>query len=169
MAYFSKSDVERLDFGLLQNSFVILYFRQQFFAEDIATLKGLGYSTIEFDSSYWKSEEDFFDSFAKTLSFPAYFGRNLDALNDCLREVVISDEGGLIIAFSKFNLFKTQFPDFAWNVLDIISLIARSNLLLGKRLICLVQSDDPQILFKEVGAQPVIWNHREWMDTNRGL
>ena len=169
MSYFSKDDVERLDFDLLQNSFVILYFRQQFFVEDIATLKGLGYSTIEFDSSCWKSEEDFFDSFAKAFGFPAYFGRNLDALNDCLGDVGISVEGGLVITFSKFNSFKTQFPDFAWNVLDIISSIARSKLLLGKRLICLVQSDDPKILFKEVGSQPVIWNHREHMDKSRGL
>jgi hypothetical protein len=86
-----------------------------------------------------------------------------------MSDIQIPFDGGLVIAFSKFDSFKIQFPDFAWNVLDIISIKARHHLLFGKRLICLVHSNDPMILFKEVGAQPVIWNPREWPKKNRGL
>ena len=37
------------------------------------------------------------------------------------------------------------------------------------RLLTLAQSDDPRIEFEPVGAHPVIWNPREWLDKNRGL
>jgi len=169
MAYFTENEIARLDYRLLQNSFIALYLRPEFLAEDVNALKSLGYLATEFDSSSWKSEEDFFDTFADALKFPDYFGRNLDALNDCMSDIEIPFDGGLVIAFSKFDSFKIQYPDFAWNVLDIISINARRHLLFGKRLICLVQSNDSKILFKEVGAQPVVWNPREWLNKNRGL
>jgi RNAse (barnase) inhibitor barstar len=169
MAVFSQDDFERLDFKLLQNSFVTLYFRQQFLSEDINALKKLGYEAIEFDASLWKSECDFFDVVSQNLKFPSYFGRNLNALNDCLGEIDISDNGGLVISFLKYDAFHPKSSGFKQAVLDIIAINARQNLLFGKRLICLVQSDDPKISFSEVGAQPVIWNPREWMNNSRGL
>jgi len=42
-------------------------------------------------------------------------------------------------------------------------------LLLGQRLLALVQSDDPRIRFERIGAVPVNWNPREWLDSDRGL
>jgi RNAse (barnase) inhibitor barstar len=123
----------------------------------------------EFDSSSWKTPENFYDVIASDLKFPDYFGRNLDALNDCFSGIEIPLEDGFVIAFSKFDLFNAQLPDFTWNILDIISKRSRQHLLFGKRLICLIQSDDPQISFKEVGKQPVIWNPRERPKKNRGL
>ena len=169
MAYFTENDLKRLDYRLLQNSFVTLYFHSQYLAEDIAVLKSLGYLAIEFDSSSWNSIEDFYDAFADALKFPNWFGRNLDALNDCLIDVEIPFDGGLVIACSKFDSFQARFPDFTWKVLDILSIKARRHLLFGKRLICLLQSSHPNISFDVVGAQPVIWNSREWLNKNRGL
>ena len=169
MTYFTENDLERLDYKLLQNGFVTLYFNPQFLAEDVAVLKSLGYLTVEFDSSIWNSTEDFYDAFADALKFPDYFGRNLDALSDCLIDVKIPCNGGLVIACSKFDSFQARFPDFAWEVLDIISEKARRHLLFGKRLICLLQSNNPKISFEIVGAQPVIWNYRENLNKNRGL
>jgi RNAse (barnase) inhibitor barstar len=169
MALFTNDDFERLDYSLLQNSFAVLYFRAQVLAEDIAGLKKLGYSVIEFDSSSWKSESDFYEAIAAGLTFPDYFGRNLNALSDCLIDIEIPCDSGLAIVFSKFDSFQASFPDFAWEVLDIISVKARRHLLFGRRLICLLQSDDPKLSFKEVGAQPVIWNNREWLNKARNL
>jgi hypothetical protein len=42
-------------------------------------------------------------------------------------------------------------------------------LLLGQRLLALIQSDDPRIRFERIGAVPVNWNPREWQDSDRGL
>ena len=33
--------------------------------------------------------------------------------------------------------------------------------LIGHRMICLVQSDDPSIQFDPIGATPVLWNDAE--------
>lgn len=45
---------------------------------------------IILDGDKIKNIDDFHTSFAKMLNFPAYYGRNLDALHDLLTE--ISDE-----------------------------------------------------------------------------
>ncbi|MFE9404742.1 hypothetical protein ACFYNY_23725 [Streptomyces sp. NPDC006530] len=53
-------------------------------------------------------------------------------------------------------------------VLEIIADQARRAAVLRRRLICLVQSDDPQIRFELVGAMPVRWNNDEGSDAGRG-
>jgi hypothetical protein len=40
-------------------------------------------------------------------------------------------------------------------------------MLFGHRLLCLVQSNDPDIRFDVVGAAPVMWNPVEWLKENR--
>ncbi|WIX83297.1 hypothetical protein QRX50_22315 [Amycolatopsis carbonis] len=54
-------------------------------------------------------------------------------------------------------------------VLDIFADQARGALLVGHRMMCLVQSDDPRLSFPAVGATPVSWNDAERLDSQRGL
>ena len=54
-------------------------------------------------------------------------------------------------------------------MLDILAGQARTAILIGNRVICLVQSNDPQLTFDPVGAMPVMWNDAEWLNANRGL
>ena len=42
-------------------------------------------------------------------------------------------------------------------------------LLTGKRLIILVQSDDPCMEFNQLGGVSAEWNRREWLNKDRGL
>jgi hypothetical protein len=42
-------------------------------------------------------------------------------------------------------------------------------MLFGKRLIILVQSDDPLIVFDGLGGVRATWNSREWLNKNRGV
>jgi hypothetical protein len=44
---------------------------------------------------------------------------------------------------------------------------SRTAALFGRRLMCLVQSDDPHIRFEPVGATPVAWNDAEWLNSKR--
>jgi len=46
---------------------------------------------------------------------------------------------------------------------------ARCAILIGNRIICLVQSNDPQLSFGPVGAMPVMWNDAECLNSRRGL
>ncbi|WP_240138049.1 barstar family protein [Streptomyces sp. MUM 178J] len=112
---------------------------------------------------------------AAALDFPDYCGRNLDALNDCLGDVACyggyddAPEGaGLVLVFTDYDRFATTCPRAAQVVLDIIADQARQAAVLHRRLICLVQSNDPQIRFEPVGAMPVLWNNDEALDARRG-
>lgn len=89
-----SDDYQRLDYALLQNGSVSLYFRPAVLAEDVEHLKTYGYRIDTFDCAAWQNEEDMFTAFATTLNFPDYFGRNLDALNDCLCDIDVPEESG---------------------------------------------------------------------------
>jgi len=62
-----------------------------------------------------------------------------------------------------------RIPAVAWHVLDIVEVNSRRFSLFGRRLIALVQSDDPSLSFDPVGARPVVWNPREMFAWWRGL
>ncbi len=72
---------------------------------------------------------------AAAFCFPDYFGHNVDALADCLWDVVRykygSDPGatGTVIALSRIDVFAARDPRLAWKLLDILAGAARSALL----------------------------------------
>jgi hypothetical protein len=107
------------------------------------------------------------------LDFPDYYGQNLDAFNDCMRDVVdqrygwLPDAAGLVLVFMGYDGFATRRPGPAHAVLDIMAVRSRSALLVGRRLLTLVQTDDPKLRFEPVGALPVAWNDAEWLDADR--
>ena len=162
-------DFQRLDYALLQNGSVTLYYRAEFLAEEVAWLAKYNYRTDNFDCATWQTKEDMLAAFASTLEFPSYFGQNLDALDDCLSDIDVPEDGGRVLIFHRYDVFATKMPDVAWTVLDIIETNSRRFLLFGQHLITLLQSDDPRIQFQAVGGSPVMWNNREWLDKNRGL
>jgi RNAse (barnase) inhibitor barstar len=164
-----SNDYQRLDYALLQNGSVSLYFRPAVLDEDVEQLKTYGYRIDTFDCAAWQNEEDMFTAFAATLDFPDYFGRNLDALNDCLCDINVPEESGRVLVFHRYDAFAAKMSEVAWIVLDIIESNSRLYLLFGKRLLTLVQSDDPQIQFNGLGAQHANWNRREWLNANRDL
>lgn len=49
---------------------------------------------IQLSAAQWHSEKDVHDALAKALAFPDYYGRNLDALHDCLTSL---DDTQLVI------------------------------------------------------------------------
>ena len=123
----------------------------------------------EFDCCKWQTEADFHADVAVRLAFPGYYGRNLDAFNDCIGEIEVPDSGGRAIVLRRFDLFTQRQPRVAQIILDILASASWHFLLFGRRLLTLAQSDDPRIQFEPIGAHSVLWNPREWMDKNRGL
>ncbi|HLM62072.1 MAG TPA: barstar family protein [Pyrinomonadaceae bacterium] len=162
-------DFQQLDYALLQNGSINLYYRPKLLAEDVEWLATHNYQIDNFDCTAWQTEEDMYSAFATTLDFPDYFGRNLAALNDCLRDIEVPKEGGRVLVFNCYDAFAAKMPEVAWHVLDILETNSRTYLLFGRRLLTLLQSNDPEIQFKSVGACPVSWNNREWLKKNRGL
>jgi RNAse (barnase) inhibitor barstar len=169
MAIFGNEDMQRLDWVLLQNGAITLYYSQEIFESDLAWLRWQEYQIHQFDCTHWQTEKNLHDAMAAQFAFPAYYGCNLEALNDCLSDLIIPNDSGRVIVFHHYDQFAERFPKTAWHVLDIIASQARSYLLFGLRLMALVQSDDPRIAFDSVGACPVMWNRREFLNKNRGL
>ena len=164
-----SDDFQRLDYALLQNGSITLYYRAEFLAEDVEWLTAHDYRIDSFNCAAWQTKQEMLAAFASTLEFPSYFGQNLDALNDCLSDVDVQENGGRVLVFHRYDAFAVKMPEIALTVLDIIETNSRLFLLLGKRLLTLLQSDDPQIQFNAVGGYSVMWNNREWLNKNRGL
>jgi Barstar (barnase inhibitor) len=160
-------------YRLLMNTSVTLFWRLQILEETAAWLDSRGYQVTRLDASHWSTEHDLHRDIAAVLSFPDYYGRNLDALNDCMRDVVSQDYGwapettGLALAFTGYDSFAACCPRAAQIVLDILADQSRSAALFGRRLMCLVQSNDPRIRFGPVGATAVMWNDAEFLDSQR--
>lgn len=51
-----------------------------------------GTTRVDVDASDWHDLDDALAGIARALRFPDYFGGNLDALVDCLRDVVDGDD-----------------------------------------------------------------------------
>jgi hypothetical protein len=84
---------DRLDLQLLQSGFVHLYWQRRVLDDDIRTLRRLGYAVVEVQARTWGSEADLHRDLAVALGFPSYYGRNLNALNDCLHDVALAEYG----------------------------------------------------------------------------
>ncbi|GAA1843638.1 barstar family protein [Asanoa iriomotensis] len=172
-AFDLERDANRLDFRLMLHGAVTLFWRSHLFAEAVDWMREHGYTIVQLDASAWTTDDDLHSAIAAALDFPDYYGRNLDALNDCMRDVVAhaygttEDATGLLLAFAGYDAFTRGRPRTAQAVLEILADQARCAMLTGHRMLCLVQSNDPRITFEPVGASPVLWNPAEWLDAKR--
>ena len=169
MAGFSDTpdSYDRVDWDLLQNGPVNLYWRPEILNDDSQWLAQHGYTVHTFDASRWNTEVEMHLDIQPALGFPEYYGHNLNALNDCLSDVAIAEDVGLALAFTHFDAFAERNPAVAHALLNIIANNSRRVLLLGKRLIALLQSDSSQFRTGPLGATYGNWNRHEWQPSTR--
>jgi hypothetical protein len=154
------------DFHLLKNGPVTLFHRQEALDDVVATLAGLGYLVHRLDARAWVTQAGFAAAVKEELDFPDYFGGNLDAFNDCMRDVAAfaygadRESAGTVFVLTGYDTFAAHDRRAAQVILDIFADNARVGLLHGHRMVCLVQSDDRDIRFAPVGATPVEWADR---------
>jgi len=160
-------------FLLLRNSVVSLFWRHEVLDETLAWLTDHGYQLVRLDAAAWTTQAGFHRDIKAALDFPDYYGHNLDAFNDCMRDVSVygygasRDATGTVLVFTGYDAFAAREPRAAHVILDIITDTARRAMLFGHRMLCLVQSNDADIAFEPVGATPVLWNPAEWSDASR--
>jgi RNAse (barnase) inhibitor barstar len=185
MAVFKDDEVddERLDWIILRDGGVCLYWREEILTDEANWLKLNGYKIISFDAVEWQSaselesERRMHESIKTHLSFPDYYGNNLNALNDCmLNDLVVPSSGGLALVLNHYDRFckptdsqRSDERSTAEVVLHILAKSVHYHMLFGRRLVILVQSDDPNIQFGPLGGAGAYWNHREWLRKDRGL
>lgn len=88
-------DVDRVDRRLLLSGPIALYYEPARLQRHIGALESYGYRCPAFDCRDWESEAAMHKALASGLNFPAYYGHNLNALNDCLSHLEIPEAGGM--------------------------------------------------------------------------
>ena len=109
---------------------------------------------------------------SEKLSFPSYFGKNLNALDEVMSDLDVPAAGGLALVFLRYDEFAHgagAAHGLAEVVLNIASRTSYEFLLTGRRFVTLVQSDDPHLSFPKLGGRAPSWNWREWLNKDRGL
>lgn len=171
MALFTDDEIHdgNADWQILRDGGISLYLRPAVLEAELEWLRSRDYELKELDSGLWLTEALMHDALASALCFPAYYGRNLDALNECLTEdVAVPTIGGLVLVLKRFHLF-AEVSSLARAVLDICARASRSYMLSGRRFMVLVHSDDPLSRFDGLGCVDAGWNRKEWLLKNRGL
>lgn len=172
MAFFKRkekapAEPQRLDWRLLERGAIALYYRSSVLSADLGWFRQAKYVVHEMNGAAWTTAESFHADAQRSLGFPEYYAKNLASWIDCLAELPVPDDGGTVIVFRRFDVLAKTHPQLAQTILDSIESTSRRFLLTGRRLLALVQSDDPRIRFERVGALPVTWNPREWVDSER--
>lgn len=159
---------ERRDLALLQGGAVILYHAPAALSADTGWLRAHGYRIAPCECARWpeRSAAGLASALGGRLGGEAI---NLDALADLLRTLALPVEGGLALVLHSYDSFARRDRTRAQALLDVLAEGSRFQLVYGRRLLILVQSNDPRIRFEPVGATPVDWNEAEWMDEARGL
>lgn len=162
MAVFENTPEEwqRLDWSILQNGYTCLYSRQEFLLIDTMWFRKERYRVLEFDCSRWADEQAMHNDLKQKLRFKDTYGSSLSALKDSLKEIDITGKGMVLV----LHHFDTVDKETAQILLDILAKASQWHLLLGQRLLTLLQVDDPQTTYEPVGAKPVAWNPHEWLD-----
>ena len=166
---------QRLDWVLLQNGFVTLFWNNSIFGDTQDELDSEGYQVIGLDATGWTTDERMYDDISAAFDLPGYFGRNLNAVVDCLRDVARFDYGadptatGTVVAIERIDALGQRSTDLARQLLDVLADAGRYAMLFGHRFIVLAQTDDPAISLGPLGATTASWNRAEWLNSSRGV
>lgn len=159
------NDIE-LDTQILQNGAISMYHDKTILDQDLNELKKLEYQIVDFNTTNW-TPKTAHQELKKGFEFPNHYGENLDAFNDCLGDLIPIGQKGLVIVFRHFDQPATIDKNWCKRLLDIITEQSRQWLLTNKRLIGLIQSNNPDLNFSKVGGLTPTLNKQEWLDAKR--
>ncbi|PRY11581.1 barstar (barnase inhibitor) [Pontibacter ummariensis] len=149
---------QRLDWAILRNGWGRLYSKPDFLVVDVSWLRQRRYRVLEFDCATWADEQAMHTDLKQRFRFDESYGNNLDALRDGLADYNVFG-AGLAVVLHHFDKVEKETGQA---VLDVLAENARFHLLLGERVLTLVQVDDPKVNYKPVGGMPIAWNPQEW-------
>lgn len=162
---FEKNKVD-LGIEILSNGPICMYYKNNLLNEDINWFSNRNYEVFDINTKNWTSKNAH-TRLKNELGFPDYYGENLNAFDDCLDDMLNPKYEGLILIFRNFDDFVFEDHKFAEGILDIIAYNSRSWLVKGKKLITLIQSNNPNLHFQKLGGVKPFWNSSEWFDSDR--
>ncbi len=155
-------------FGIASTGFVNKVRGETLLAETVAALSDADYRVVHLDASTWATLDDFHDAIASAFHFPDYYGRNLDALSDCLGDVAEQAYGwdsadtGLVIVIHAFDVFHLVEPRTADTLAELCQGAGRHGALFGNRILTLLTIEDDTFTFDSVP-----WIEAEFLDSTR--
>lgn len=168
---FSPQETDRYDWPLLQNGAVTLYWKIEVFESAIAHLAELDYRVLRlrFDDSL-----QFQHDLSVALKWREQFGYSpwngsLDALEDGFRYEPFESTDDSAFCVKNFDALARSNQQLSFALLDMIERHSRDYLLFGKRLIGLIQTNDPEFHCEGIGATSANWNEAERLNKARGL
>lgn len=145
----------RIDIDLLENGHVHRFTTRAALDAVVERIRPLGYLIHEIRADTWHDERAMHRDLAAHLEFPNYYGHNLDAFNDVLRDIAVFSYGsdpsttGTVLVLTGFDTFRVQYPQTAQTLLDMFAVQAHVALLGLHPMLCLVESTH---VFEPVGA-----------------
>lgn len=161
----NEENIEK-DIEILKSGPICKYFKNGILDEDLNWFNNNNFEIIEMNCRNW-NHKNVHQKLKDALSFPDYYGENLNAFEDCLTDMYNKTYRGLILVFRRYDSFVEEDGKFAEAILDIIARQSRVWLLTGQKLIGLIQSDNPDLDFPELGGTSPSWNGIEWLNENR--
>lgn len=96
---------------LAHPSWVCVHFAQEMAADDELIAQGV--VVVSCDAAEVADDRDLLDAVAAALSFPEYFGRNWDALDECLRDLEWLPAEGWVLVVSGARALWSARPETA--------------------------------------------------------
>ena len=101
------------------------------------------------------------------LRFPDYYGENLDAFGDSLRDLHSSRHQGIVLVFRHYDDFLNENTELAEAILDLLVCESHYRLVDQHKLLIIIQSRDPDLTLNKLGGITPEWNSSEWLNTSR--
>ncbi len=169
MAGFSPEDCNRLDFEILAEGGVSLYFQYEVLGEDMAWFALERYEVIQFDEEGLDSVEGLHFEARLKLGFPENYEPTFDSLRESLSQMDVPPAGGVALVLPGIERIAASDPEGMRGLLEVISGLSHEFLMTGQRFLALLQSNDPELALGDFGPRQVVWNPRERMPWTRGL
>lgn len=155
-----------LDIQILLNGPICKYFKNTVLNKDLQWFEHHHYQIFDLDVQLW-TPQNLHLNLKVQLGFPEYYGENIHAFNDCLRDLCSSYTRGLILVFRNFDDLVDYNKDICEDLLEVVAVNSYRCLVNGQRFICLIQSKDPDLNFEKIGGISPQWNSAEWFDKHR--
>lgn len=169
VAVFRPEDCNRLDFEILAEGGVALYYQYEVLGEDLAWFALERYDVIQFDEEALDSLDGFHFEARLKLGFPEDYEPTFDSLREALSELEVPDEGGMALVLPGAHRIAQDDREGFISLMSVVSELSHEFMMTGQRFLTLVQSDNGELDIGAVGARTVLWNPRERMGWTRGL
>ena len=170
MGVFTPEDCNRLDFEVLAEGGVALYYQHDVLAEDLAWLALERYEVVQFDEEATESLDAFhFEARLKLAADDGEYEASNEGFREAASRLEVPEPGGVALIFTGIERMVAEDKLATMLLLDALSDLSREFLLFGRRFITLAQTDDPDLKLGAVGAKQITWNPRERAGWTRGL